>query len=390
MAGSIEKRGKNSYRLVVSAGYGLEGKRKKFTKTVKCKNITQARKELVKFVASVENDTFIEPAKVTLSAFAYKWLEVYAMPNLADKTINTYQGYLDTKILPYIGHMKLSQIKPMHLLDYYKFLKEKYKKKNGEPLSNNSIIKYHKLLNVIFKTAVKWEILSKNPAENISPAKYVKPKHEFYDEEEVKLLISCLKNEPMKYKVAIMITVTAGLRLGELMGLKWEHIDFENNTITIEQANQYLSKKGTFTKDPKNFSSNRTISVPGSITKLIKKYQIEQLENKLKCGDLWEETGFLFTQWNGKAMHPYTPSKWFDKFIKRNGLKKITFHQLRHTSATMLINSGINVRALSSRLGHSNTSTTMNIYAHELKSVDKAAADKLEEMFFETGEKDIK
>lgn len=283
--------------------------------------------------------------------------------------------------------MKLSKIKPLHLLDFYKYLKENYRKKDGNPLSDSTIIKYHKLLNVIFKTAVNWEIISNNPAEKVKSAKAKKSKSDFYNEDEIKLLIHSLQVEPIKYKAAVMTTITAGLRLGELIGLKLDNIDFEKNTITIEKANQYLPDKGTFTKETNNESSNRTISVRESLIKILKKYQSEQIENQLKCGDLWEGTGFIFTQWNGKTMHPDTPSKWFAKFIQKHGLRKITFHQLRHTSATMLINSGINVRVLSARLGHSNTSTTINIYAHELKSVDKAAADKFEELFFNNSSK---
>lgn len=90
----------------------------------------------------------------------------------------------------------------------------------------------------------------------------------------------------------------------------------------------------------------------------------------------------VFTQWNGNPMHTQTPSRWFPKFLVKHGLKRITFHQLRHTSATILINAGINLQAISSRLGHSNTSTTLNIYSHALKSADKTAADKLENILF--------
>lgn len=172
------------------------------------------------------------------------------------------------------------------------------------------------------------------------------------------------------------------MRLGELAGLKWKNINFEESTIEIKQTNQYLPGAGTITKEPKTESSKRMVSVPEAAMRILKIHKTEETEKRLKCGDLWKDTGYVFTQWNGLPMHPGTPSKWFSKFLKRHGLKKITFHQLRHTSATMLIHSGLNIRALSARLGHSNTSTTLNIYSHALRSADKVAADKIEEIMF--------
>lgn len=391
MAGSIEKRGKNKYRLTVSIGSGKN--RKRYRRTVECKTKTQAEKELAKFVAEIEGDNFIEPSKVTFEAFTKKWLKNYTR-DLAPKTAYNYERYLITQILPFFGKMKLSDIRPVHLLEFYNYLRDDYRKKDGTPLSTNTIYKYHKLLKLMFKTAINWELISSNPADKVNPPKYKKPKTDFYNEEEIKQLLIALQGEPTKYVAAVMVTMAGGFRLGELMGLRWEDIDFKNNIISINQSSQYLPEKGTFTKDPKNDSSIRKVSMPKSAMDTLKRHETDEKKKMLALGELWEggdfETNFIFTQKNGKQMHPDTPSKWFAKFIKRKGLKKITFHQLRHTSATMLINSGINIKALSSRLGHSDTSTTLNIYSHQLKSVDKIAAEKMEEIMFENEKKNAK
>lgn len=391
MAGSIEKRGKDKYRLTVSIGSGEN--RKRYRRTVECKTKTQAEKELAKFVAEIEGDNFIEPSKVTFEAFTKKWLKNYTR-DLAPKTAYNYERYLITQILPFFGKMKLSDIKPVHLLEFYNYLRDDYKKKDGTPLSTNTIYKYHKLLKLMFKTAVNWELISSNPADKVNPPKYKKPKTDFYNEEEIKQLLIALQGEPTKYVAAVMVTMAGGFRLGELMGLRWEDIDFKNNIISINQSSQYLPEKGTFTKDPKNDSSIRKVSMPKSAMDTLKRHETDEKKKMLALGELWEggdfEANFIFTQKNGKQMHPDTPSKWFAKFIKRKGLKKITFHQLRHTSATMLINSGINIKALSARLGHSDTSTTLNIYSHQLKSVDKIAAEKMEKIMFENEKKNAK
>ncbi|KNF06980.1 site-specific recombinase XerD [Gottschalkia purinilytica] len=384
MAGSIEKRGENSYRLIVSGGYGLGGKRKKYTKTVKCKNKTEAKKELAKFITEIESNSYVEPSKLTLESFSKRWINDYAKPKLAPKTIYEYERLLELRIIPALGHLPLSRVKPMHIIDFYNLLQENSVRKDGKKgrLSNNTISHYHRLLKNIFGTAVKWQLIPINPLENVDPPKIKKREANYYNEEEVKQLIEALQDEELKYRCAIMITLASGLRLGELMGLKWECVDFKNNTIEIVRANQYLVNKGTFTKDTKNESSNRIIALPQSVMDIIKEYKKEQNENRLKCGEMWNDTDFMFTQWNGLPMHPSTPSGWFGKFLRRKGLKKITFHQLRHTSATILINAGLNIKALSARLGHSNTSTTLNIYSHALKSADKTAAEKMQNIMF--------
>lgn len=382
MAGSIEKRGKDTYRLIVSDGYGIGGKRKRHTKTVKCKNKTEAQKELARFVVEIESGGNVKVQKMTFEAFSKKWISDYAEPNLMPKTIYVYKGYLDSKINPCIGHLELTRITPIMLLDFYKHLQVDYRKKDGTPLSMNSIIKYHKLNNTIFKAAMDWDLVKSNPASKIKPGKAVKPKVEYYNEEELQKLLRVILDAPVKYRSAVMITVAAGLRLGELSALKWSNIDFEKLTIEVERSSQYLPDRGTFEKDPKNETSKRVISVPESIMEIIREHRVEELEKKLQCGSLWVEHDYMFTQWNGVPMHPHTPSKWFSDFLKKNNLKKITFHQLRHTSATLLINAGVNVKAISSRLGHSNASTTLNIYSHSLKSVDQVAGEKIGDIIF--------
>ncbi|MGB9780602.1 tyrosine-type recombinase/integrase [Caldanaerobacter sp.] len=391
MPGSIEKRGENSYRLVVSAGYGPDGKRKKYTKTIKVHGKTEAarlkeaEKELAKFIAEIEGNTFIEPSRLTFKAFVEKWLKEYAEDNLAPKTLHRYKEMLEKRIIPALGHLKLNKIKPVHILEFLNMLKEDGARLDGKEggLSPQTIKHHYRLIHAIFEDAVKWQLISSNPASNIEPPKVPKKEAGYYNEEEVKKLIKALENEKLKYKVAVMVTLAAGLRIGELMGLKWEHVDFENNTIKIEQANQYLPGEGTFTKDPKTETSKRLIAMPKEIMDLLREYKKEQNIERLKKGSMWIDTGYVFTQWNGQPMYPYTFTKWFPKFLEKHGLRRITFHQLRHTSATLLINAGENVRTVSARLGHSNASTTMNIYAHALKSADRNAADKIANYLFE-------
>lgn len=401
MAGSIEKRGKDSYRLVVSGGIGPDGKRKKYTKTVNIDGKTEperqrkAQVELAKMITTINNNTFVEPSKLTFNDFIQKWLKEYAEKNLAPKTLFRYKQMLNSRIIPALGHIKLNKLKPIHFVEFYNNLQENGIRNDKKPggLSPLTIKHHHRLIHTILETAVKWQLLLYNPADKVTPPKVPKKEAKYLEENDIKLLlnaINSLNKENLKYKVAIYITISGGLRLGELMGLKWENINFKKNLISIVRSNQYLPHKGTFSKSTKNESSERTITLPKEVMVLLKKYKIYQNEKRLKCGSKWNNTNFIFTQWNGIPMNPYTVSSWFHKFLIKNNLKKVTFHQLRHTSASILINEGVNIKEVSKRLGHSNASTTLNIYSHVLKSADKVAANAIEKVMFKSKKKKSK
>lgn len=395
MKGSIEKRGENSYRLVAPGGT-VGGKRKKFKKTITVEGKTEAAKkkvaetELAKFIAEIESNTYIEPSKMTFKDLADKWIKDYGETNLAPKTLYRYNEMLDSRILPAMGHMKIGKIKPLHLVEFYKNLQEdgirKDKKSGG--LSPQTIRHHHRLIHAIFETAVNdWHILTYNPAANIKPPKVQKKEARFYEEEDIQALLTALDSldeKDLKYKLAIYIDISTGLRLGELMGLKWKHIDMKTGVIRVVEATQYLPKLGTFEKSPKTETSKRELVLPDPVLDMLKQYKVQQNEHRLQLGNKWQDTDYVFTQWNGLPMNTYTVGNWFPKFLKKHELKKITFHQLRHTNATMLLKGGIDLKSVSHLLGHASVSTTGNIYAHALQSANKTAAEKISNVLFKS------
>lgn len=382
MPGSIEKRGKNSWRLVVSGGFGPDGKRVRYTRTVKGSR-REAEKELAKMVAEIEKGQFAQPSKLTFKDFVERWLRDYAEVELAPKTIHRYKELLNTRILPAMGHLRIDQIRPTHLLEFYRNLQEEGIRLDGRPgrLSDSTVLYHHRVISAILQDAVEWQVIPSNPASRVKPPKVKKTPVPCYDEKQVALLLEALDKEPLKYKVMVALDLATGIRRGELMGLEWQDVNFEEGTITIRQASQYLPEKGTFTKEPKNEASKRVIAVPPSVMALLKEYKIKQAEEKDGVGSLWKGSDRLFTTWDGKPMHPDTISKWFPKFLARHNLPHIKFHALRHTSISMLIREGVHPKAISTRAGHSNISTTMDIYGHLLKSADREAANKLENLF---------
>jgi integrase len=215
----------------------------------------------------------------------------------------------------------------------------------------------------------------------VKPPRVDKKEAAHYDETVAERMLMLLDNEQLKYKTMIYITIYSGCRLGELSGLEWSDVDFENNLLRFRQASQYIPGQGTFTKAPKNDSSIRVISMPLVAMSLLRQYRVWQNEERLKCGDLWQDHDRLFTQLNGLPIHPSTPSKWFSSFRQKYGLPDLKFHGLRHTNATLLIGEGVDPQTVAKRLGHAKTTTTTTVYSHFLRKPDQGAVAKLENLF---------
>ena len=391
MAGSIEKRGKNSYRLSCLAGYNLQGKPIKKTKTVHGTK-KEAEIELAKFVADVQNGMVIEGKSLKFSEFTEIWKRDYGSKELAPSTYKRYCRMLETRLLPYFGHFYVNKIKPTDIMQFYDLLSKDTqlirKKDNGgnktlKPLSGKTILEHHRLLRAMLHKAVYWQVIVSNPAERVQPPKAKKPKRKYYDDDQCKILLENLEQldeEQIKYKTAIILTVFTGVRLGELMGLEWNDIDFRNGIVSINRSSQYLADTGVFTKVPKTESSIREVAIPDFVISLLEEYKLWYEEQKSLYGELWIDSNRLFVQADGKPMHPSTISKWFVKFIGQIGLPVINFHGLRHTNATLLIAQNIDVAVVAARLGHAQITTTFNFYVHPIIAHNKKAGFALENL----------
>ena len=395
MAGSIEKRGKNSYRLTVSEGFDLNGRPMIHRKTIHGTK-KEAEVELAKFVTEVQNALVIDGKSLKFSEFVEVWKRDYGSKELAPTTYKRYCRMLETRILPYFGHFYINKIRPTDIMKFYDLLEKdtqlvRKKGNNGsktkKPLSGKTILEHHRLLRAMLHRAVYWQLIVSNPAERVQPPRAKKPKRRSYDDEQTKILLENLEKltvEDTKYKVAIILTIFTGVRLGELMGLEWQDVDFRNGIISINRSSQYLSDMGVFTKVPKTESSIREIAIPEFIISLLEEYKLWYEEQKSLYGELWTNSDRLFVQADGKPMHPSSISKWFVKYVGTIGLPVINFHGLRHTNASLLVAQNIDIAIISARLGHAQISTTLNFYVHPLLSHNRKAGYALENLLLPT------
>lgn len=395
MAGSIEKRGKNSYRLTVSEGFDLNGRPMIHRKTIHGTK-KEAEVELAKFVTEVQNGLVIDGKSLKFAEFVDVWKRDYGSKELAPTTYKRYCRMLETRVLPYFGHFYINKIRPTDIMKFYDLLEKdtqlvRKKGNNGsktkKPLSGKTILEHHRLLRAMLHRAVYWQLIVSNPAERVQPPRAKKPKRRSYDDEQTKILLENLEKltvEDTKYKVAIILTIFTGVRLGELMGLEWQDVDFRNGIISINRSSQYLSDMGVFTKVPKTESSIREIAIPEFIISLLEEYKLWYEEQKSLYGELWTNSDRLFVQADGKPMHPSSISKWFVKYVGTIGLPVINFHGLRHTNASLLVAQNVDIAVVSARLGHAQISTTLDFYVHPLLSHNRKAGYALENLLLPT------
>lgn len=377
---NIQKRGGDSWFLTVSLGKGPNGYIRR-TKTVHCRTKKEAESEYAKFRQEVEAGAYIAPEKKTFGSFVEDWREKYAVKHLEPSTLEKYAYQLRNHILPKLSHKKLSDIKTLHIVDLLEAVQNDGGRLDGRAggLSSTSARFIHRILKDIFARAVEWRVISSNPADSAKRPKVAKRESNVLNEEDAARVFAALEDEPYMWRMMITLALTAGLRRGELLALEWKHIDFNNGTLEVRQSLSYANGK-TIIKEPKTKTSVRRGFLPASVAEDLKSYAVHCRKERLALGDAWEggDHFFLFTATNGKPLFHTVPGTWLRRFIKRRGLPQIRFHDLRHTSATLLINQGVHAKTIAARLGHADIRTTMNIYGHALQSADQAAADKFD------------
>ena len=252
----------------------------------------------------------------------------------------------------------------------------------SKPLSEETILHHHRLISSILSTAVEWGALFANPCDRTKPPKVTHKDPKYLDEKQASILLEVLENEPMTYRTVVHMLLFTGMRRGELLGLKWVDVDFNNKILQVCRSLQYTKERGVFEDDTKNRSSERVMKLSQTAVNYLNAYKLYQLEQRLKVGDRWQNTGYIFTNDIGEPINPNTISSWFSKFMNRHSdrLPYITLHSLRHTNATLQIAGGVPITTVAKRLGHTNSTTTGKIYAHAIKSADEAAAETLENL----------
>ncbi|EAE9769104.1 site-specific integrase [Listeria monocytogenes] len=359
--------GNNKYELRVSKGYDARGKQIRKTKNVTVKTVKALKLELSNFEAYVYSSDYTEIKDMRFIDFVEKWRLNYAKRELKGNTIDKYNLFLDNWIIPYFERKKISKITTMQLLDYF----HEVQKKGVGP---SALEGHHRVIRSLFKYATLWGITETDVSLSVKKPTYKVPEKNIYNRREIEVLIDRIKILQKYQQVMIKLALYCGLRRGEVIGLTTKDMNYNKNTINVYRAVIKSASEGIKLDETKN-KRKRIVPAPAGLMQEIKELAKEKQKNKDKLGLLWKGTKdldgktvvLIFSHDDGTPFTPASVTRMFNRFLEKeenNDLTKISFHDLRHSAASFLLEQGINVKVIQNILGHSDIKVTLNTYAH--------------------------
>ena len=307
--------------------------------------------------------------------FGDQWFEEYAALNLRHTSYERMMS-VSSRVYERFGNKRLDSITSRDIQRFINDLMLNGKNKvTGKPLARKSVIHHLNLLSDIFNYAVQMEVLTHNPCTNVKVPKGAKKEKQIYTLEEVDRILAYLNQEPLIFRTFFTLELNTGLRRGEMLGLEWKDLDWDNGIISVRRTSNYTPSEGLYTDTTKTPKSQRSLKLPDLVMDLLRELKTKQEHDRIEIGSKWVETDRVFTKWNGEAMFVSQPYGWFKRFCKRHDMRFCDIHSMRHFFASILINEGIDVATVSALLGHADTSTTLSIYCHAFMQAQAKAIE---------------
>ena len=379
--GSIRERKDGRFEVRVTAGIDFEtGKSKRISYYTKTKS--EAIKKLHEEEYRIHFQEHVDPTSTRLVDWLRMWLDTYMKNSLKQSTYTSYKGYIEKHIATAFPYLKLKDLSSKLLQDFYNY------KLTQEGLSPKTIANLHRCLHKAMKQAVLEHYIDFNPCDAVNLPRNEKPQIEILTREEQQRLI--ITSYRFRYGVFIRLTLATGLRLGELLGLRWEDIDIKKNLLSVRRTLNRLPKvdyNGTgnstevVIQEPKTKNSVRSIPLMQVILNELLQWKNVQLADSRTAGALYTDSGFIVTNQTGGYIEPRTFKDYYDEMLQAAGLGHYTFHALRHTFATRALEQGMNAKTLSTLLGHYSVSFTLDTYTHVLDCQKHEEMQLMEDLF---------
>lgn len=375
-----------SYQIRVFRGRDASGKRLKdyllTWRPTPGMTKRQIEKELERQAAIFEENCKlgnVSTEKPSFERYSAYVVDLKKRNGLKAKTLVRYKDMLK-RINQEIGPVKIQDLRADHLNRLYAKLAEPGQNmKTGGPLSAKTIVEHHRVISSVLAQAVKEGLIPYNTAQRATPPKVLKHEMKTFEVEDVQAILEALKSEPLKWQVCTHLLIATGARRGEIMGLKWQCVDWKNKRLYLRENRVYTPETGAISTSLKT-DENRYVSVSPHVLELLKRWRVEQATTFSKLGIT--PFGYILTAEDGGPMHPDSPTDWLAKFSERHNLPHINPHKFRHTQASLLIAEGVDILTVSKRLGHAKVSTTLDIYSHVLAKSDEKASDTIDGLLY--------
>jgi integrase len=373
MTGHVRRRGQRSWELKFDVGTDpTTGRRKTRYHTFKGTK-REAALELARLVAGAAKGEYVDPSKMTVAQFLERWERDWAAGNVSPKTAERYGELIRKHVSPHVGRVQIQKLQPVNLSELYgKLLRE-------TGLAARTVGHVHRVVHRALGHACKWGLVQRNVAELVDPPPVASAEISILRPGDVQAVLGGLQCRFL-YTIAAVALAT-GMRRGELLALRWQDLDLDRAQIRVEQAIEE-TKAGLRFKAPKTKHGRRTISLPPSIVAELRAHWKAQQEQRLSLGlGKAPPDSLVFATWEGKVRHPDGLSKEWRLAMAALKRPAITLHSLRHTHASQLIASGLDVLTISRRLGHGSPSITLSVYGHLFTNTDDRAAAIMEATF---------
>ena len=374
----IYKRGQSSWRIVVSAGTDPQTGRAVTIRETVNGTVTDAKKRRNELLAEVGRGTVARSGHETVTCFTERYIaHREAIGKVRPKTANVYRGYMRREVVDRIGSLRLADVRPVHL---QRVLDEAI----ASGLSPRSVLQVHRVLHAAFRQAVRWQLISVNPSEGVTPAKVEAPRLTMPSAAEIGRLLDAAQE---RFRPALAVLAGTGLRRGEVSALRWNGVELDGPRPTLKVEGSMQRVAGQLrVLPPKTQRGYRIVPLPSSVAAILKRVRSEQNERRLIAGTAWNASeGYVFDRGDGQPLDPDDLTHAFVAARARSGVKGVRLHDLRHAFATLHMTNGTNARVVSDLLGHSNVAFTMMTYSHPdadmaasaMRAVDGALGDAL-------------
>lgn len=387
MKGHIRERSPGHFAIVLDVGEAdpKTGKKKRkwhsFTGTKR-----EAQRECARLIAELDSGTYVEPTKQLVSDFLDEWLK-FIKPSVAPKTWERYAEICRKGLAPLIGNVVIAKLNTNRIDAAFsealtKPRADHRKRKDGEkagplpPLAPRTVHHYRRVLIKALSQAVTWERLSRNPAVATTPPKIERKKMLAYDVGQTATLLEALR--PTRMFIPTLLAVTCGLRRGEILALRWRHVELGDNLrqlAIVESAEQ--TDDGVRYKEPKSGRA-RTVALSASTVAELKAHRARQAEEQLRIGIRPDADSFVVAQIDGQPLQPRSLTHEWVRVLSKTSLPRIRFHDLRHSHASQMLAAGVHPKVASERLGHSTIAITLDLYSHVMPGMQADAAEQVD------------
>lgn len=373
MRGHIRERSPGRWAIILEQHDAATGKRKRkwhsFQGTKR-----QAQVECARLISQMKGGTYLEPSKTTVAHFLERWLD-HAKSQVSPRTHERYCEIVRKNIIPALGAVFLNKLRPAQISAAYSKALTSGRRDGKGGLAPTTVVYMHRLIKQALGQAVRWELLSRNAADAVDPPKVERGSLTTYDMTQTVELLGALRGT--RLRLPVLLGVMCGLRRGEIVALRWSHIDLAAGKIAVvESAEQ--TNEGVRYKPPKS-GRGRTVALSAMVTTELRQHRLAQAEELLRLGVRQSDATFVYTRQDGEPMQPRSLSQMWASCATH--LPRVRFHDLRHAHATHMLSAGVHPKVASERLGHSKVGITLDLYSHVLPGMQEDAVTRVDEAY---------